>query len=233
MRKIIAVATLLLCWLALAGHAGAAQGERPFRLPFASEPGPATWMLGQPYGNTTGAYRQRRSTYVNGQGIHFGVDFTAPCGTPVVAIGDGFVLHVDGPHGSPPHNVVIQHPNGYSSLYGHLLQRSSLVVGSAIRAGEVVGLSGTDNNDCGSDAHLHLEIRDHARTRLFNPMTLIDADWEMLALLGPSPRTFQRDLAEPRRWQRLLDQPAARLHGPLLNDFAATWPTGGQGGGVR
>src|SRR5690349_8887575 len=99
-----------------------AQGtERPpFRLPFNTPPGPDTWYLGQPYGNTTGAYRQRATTYRNGQGIHFGIDLSTACGTPVVAIGDGIVLQVDGPHGSPPHNVVIEHPNGYSSLYGHL-----------------------------------------------------------------------------------------------------------------
>jgi murein DD-endopeptidase MepM/ murein hydrolase activator NlpD len=229
MRRLLFLSILALCGLVLVIRPTAAQDNRPFRLPFESDPGPATWYLGQPYGNTTGAYRQRSTTYVNGQGIHFGVDFIVPCGTPVVAIGDGIVFHVDGPHGSAPHNVVIQHPNGYSSLYGHLLQRSTLVVGSAIRAGDVVGLSGTDNNDCNVDAHLHLEIRDHSRTRLYNPMTLIDVDWNMLALLGPSPRTFQRDLADPRRWQSLLDQPPARLQGPLLNDFATTWPSTGGG----
>ena len=229
MRRLLFLGFLALCCAGLVPLPGAAQAGRPFRLPFDGEAGPATWYLGQPYGNTTGAYRQRSTLYRNGQGIHFGIDFIAPCGTPVVAIGDGFVLHVDGPHGSPPHNVVIEHPNGYSSLYGHLLERSSLVVGSAIEAGDVVGLSGTDNDDCNQDAHLHLEVRDHSRTRLFNPMNLIDADWNALSLLGPTPRTFQRDLSDPRRWQSLEDQPSARLQGPLLNDFASTWPTGGAG----
>ena len=34
--------------------------ERPFQLPFLDPPGPNTWLFGQPYGNTVGAYRQRR-----------------------------------------------------------------------------------------------------------------------------------------------------------------------------
>ncbi len=231
MRRLFLVGLLLLGTLAWLAQPLSAQVERPFRLPFAGPSGPATWYLGQPYGNTTGAYRQRSTTYVNGQGIHFGLDLIVACGTPVLAIGDGVVFHVDGPHGSPPHNVVIKHPNGYSSLYGHLLERSTLVVGASIRAGEPVGLSGTDNDDCNSDAHLHLEIRDHARTQLYNPILLIEADWDALTLLGSGPRTFQRDLANPRLWQRLDAQPTARLHGPLLNNFALTWPTQGFGGG--
>lgn len=229
MLRWLIVGVLVVGYLGLAAPTQAQ--ARPFRLPFNGESGPSTWYLGQPYGNTTGAYRQRATTYRYGQGIHFGIDITAACGTPVVAIGDGTVLHVDGPHGSPPHNVVIQHPNGYSSLYGHLLERSHLTIGAPIRAGDLVGLSGTDSDNCLGGPHLHLEIRDHSRTRLYNPMTLIEADWHALTLLGPSARAFQRDLSDPRRWQGLEAQPDARLHGPLLNEFATTWPTFGGGFG--
>ncbi len=102
----------------------APQPEAPaFRLPFADPPGPDTWLLGQPYGNTIFAYRARSATYWAGQGIHFGVDFDAACGTPVLAIGDGTVVAVDNPyHGAGPHNLIIDHPGGYGSLYGHLRQ---------------------------------------------------------------------------------------------------------------
>src|SRR5687768_1500549 len=61
-----------------------APADPPFILPFMEPPGPDTWILGQPYGNTTGAYRQRFTTYRLAQGIHFGVDLTAPCGTEIV-----------------------------------------------------------------------------------------------------------------------------------------------------
>ena len=64
----------------------------PFRLPFQDPPSPTTWLLGQAYGNTVGAYRQRASAYSAGQGLHFGVDLSARCGYPVVAIGDGVVV---------------------------------------------------------------------------------------------------------------------------------------------
>ena len=55
-------------------------------------------------------------------------------------------------------------------------------------------------------------------------MTLSEADGDNLALVGPFSRTFQRDLDEPRKWQHLDDQPEIVIGGPLVNDFASTWP---------
>ena len=82
----------------------------PFDLPFADPPGPDTWLLAQPYGNTVGAYFQRFTTYGASGGIHFGVDLAAPCGTVILAIADGVVFAVDDPFDSPPHNLMIDHP---------------------------------------------------------------------------------------------------------------------------
>ncbi|GIW33555.1 peptidoglycan DD-metalloendopeptidase family protein [Meiothermus sp.] len=198
--------------------------SRQFGLPLQGPPGPDTWLLGQLYGNTTGAYRQRSSAYRAGQGIHFGLDFSARCGTPVVAIGDGVVVEVDGPHGSPPHNLVIDHGNGLASLYGHLLERPALRVGTRVRRGQVVGKVGDSQYSCTAAPHLHLEIRDSSHQRFFNPIPYIAADWETLTLLGGFSRGFQRDLNNPRRWQFPDQQPEARRGGPLLNNYAKAWP---------
>lgn len=196
---------------------------RQFGLPFATPPGPDTWLLGQPYGNTVGAYRERRASYAAGQGIHFGLDFSARCGTPVVAIGDGRVVEVDGPHGSAPHNLVIDHGNGLASLYGHLLERPKLAVGTRVRRGQQVALSGDSQFTCVSAPHLHLELRDSSHQRFLNPVLYIAADWESLALAG-SARSFERDLDDPHRWQHLDEQPSALRGGSLLNNFARPWP---------
>ena len=94
-----------------------AEDELPFHLPFAEPPGPYTWLMAQPYGNTVGAYFQRHRTYAASGGIHFGVDLAAPCGTELVAVADGVVFAVDGPFGAPPHNLMIDHPEfGYASM---------------------------------------------------------------------------------------------------------------------
>lgn len=201
-----------------------AKPARQFGLPFASKPGVDTWLLGQLYGNTPGAYRQRGSTYQAGGGIHFGIDLSARCGTPVVAIGDGVVKEVDGPHGSPPHNLVIDHGNGLASFYGHLLERPRLKVGTRVKRGQVVAKSGDSQFSCTGAPHLHLEIRDASHQRFFNPLLYIAADWDTLALAGGLSRGFQRDLDNPRKWQQPDDQPASRRGGAILANFARPWP---------
>jgi len=201
--------------------------EKPFILPFAAPPGPDTWLLGQPYGNTTGAYRQRNRTYVRSGGIHFGVDLSAPCGTEVVAIADGAVFAVDNMNfGSPPHNLMIDHPDlEYASFYGHLLETPTLEVGQEVKQGEVVGLSGDSaSSTCRGRPHLHLEIRNLGHYHKYNPATLIKADWDNLALAGSLGIDFEYNLDNPRQWQRIDDQPEASIGGPILNDFENPWP---------
>ena len=231
MKTPISILTGMVLLLFLAGSSQAveavhAQEQPPFILPFADPPGPSTWLMGQAYGNTVGAYRQRRVFYEAGQGVHFGIDLAAPCGTPIVSIGDGVVSKVDAlEHGSAPHNLMIDHANGYASFYGHLLERPALQVGQTVKAGEVVAKTGDPDETCTSRPHLHLEIRNAgAYNRAYNPVTLIAADWDTLALFGSFSSGFARDLSAPRQWQTLYDQPEVHFWGPLLNDYENPWP---------
>ncbi len=223
----------LLTWTLLGGGpflvpplAAQPEKQKPFILPFKEPPGPGTWLMGQAYGNTVGAYFQRNTTYRAGQGLHFGVDFSARCGTEVIAIADGVVFAADNLNfGAGPHNLMIDHPQlGYASFYGHLLERPNWQRGQSVQAGTVVALSGDPAGTCYGRPHIHLEIRDLRHVRKFNPVLLIEADWDSLALIGPFSRTFERDLDHPRRWQHLDDQPETVIGGPLLNDYARPWP---------
>jgi murein DD-endopeptidase MepM/ murein hydrolase activator NlpD len=202
------------------------QDEPPFQLPFLSPPGPDTWLVFQAYGHTTRAYQQRDKMYRAGQGLHFGVDFYARCGLPVVAIGDGVVAKVDAKeHGAGPHNLVIDHPNGYASLYGHLLETPSLKVGQSVRQGDIIGKVGDPEETCLTRSHLHLEIRNAGRYgRTYNPVPLIATDWEALALHGAASLGFAKDLNQPRQNQSLYFQPEVIFWGPTLNDYTQPWP---------
>jgi murein DD-endopeptidase MepM/ murein hydrolase activator NlpD len=221
--------TALLISVAVHVHPVTAQleAEKPFIVPFKEPAGLDTWLFAQAYGNTVGAYYQRSTTYGASQGIHFGIDLSAPCGTELVAMADGVIFAVDAfAYGSRPHNLLIDHPElGYTVLYGHLLERPRMEPGQQVRAGEVVALSGDPAETCFGRPHLHLEVRDmRNRARKYNPVLLIQADWDNLSLVGPFSRTFERDLDDPRKWQYLDDQPEAFSGGPLLNDFANPWP---------
>lgn len=199
--------------------------EPPFQLPFATPPGPTTWLLAQPYGNTINAYYQRNTTYGASGGIHFGADFAAPCGTEIVAVADGIVFAVDGPFGSPPHNLMIDHPQvGYASMYGHLLEMPRLLPEQPVKQGQVIALVGDGGGNCNGYPHLHLEVRDLSHIHKYNPAIFINANWNNLTLLGSSTRSFMRDLAAPRKWQTIYDQPEAWIGGPIVNNFASTWP---------
>jgi murein DD-endopeptidase MepM/ murein hydrolase activator NlpD len=206
-------------------ESGPREGERPFILPFGGDPGPDTWLFIQPYGNTAFAYQYRNSVYFGGQGLHFGIDLAAPCGTPILAIGDGVVRSIDSWHGAGPHNLMIDHPNGYASFYGHLLVRAKLQVGQKVKAGEIVALSGDPDRTCNSRPHLHLEIRDvETQAIAYNPIELIDADWDRIALYGSTPVEFEQDLDHPRQWVDMYDQPQTRFGYGLLNEYERAWP---------
>ncbi len=215
---------LLVAGGMLAAGTASAQAPKPFGLPFAEPPGLATWYVVQPYGNTVFAFHERRNLYRSGQGLHMGLDLAAACGTPVMAIGDGVVLSVDGRGGSPPHNLMIDHGNGYVSFYGHLLQRPAVEAGQTVRRGEAVALSGDMFGTCYGAPHLHLEIRDRSLNHLVNPVSVVDADWHSILLLGAAGHAYTRDLDLPRRWQSIDDQPDIDLGQGLLNDYAHSWP---------
>lgn len=198
----------------------------PFSLPFADPPGPNTWLYEQHYGNTTSAFNFGDVWYQHGQGLHFGVDFEAPCGTPVRAIADGVVAYVDGEgFGAGPHTLVLQHPGtGYSSLYGHLRDVPAFVRGDTVQRGEAVGVSGDPDGSCGSRPHLHLEIRSEDYGTAYNPLPFFEANWHMIASIGPVNNAFQQDLDHPFRWMRLEDQPEIVFSGNLLNNYQRPWP---------
>ena len=85
---------------------------------------------------------------------HSGIDIGMPYGSPVAATGDGTVV---GSGWQPGYGwcVLVQHGQGYATLYAHL--SSTLVqLGDAVTPGAAVGLSGSSGNSTGP--HLHYEV---------------------------------------------------------------------------
>ena len=89
-------------------------------------------------------------------GQHNGIDIPAARGTPIVLQAGGTVERVDFQAGGAGNYVVINHGNGVLSKYFHMAERSTLVPGSQVSAGDVVGGVGSTGRSTGN--HLHYEI---------------------------------------------------------------------------
>jgi hypothetical protein len=86
--------------------------------------------------------------------FHYGMDFTAPTGTDVVATGNGIVKEVDRNAGYG-NIIVIDHGYGYETLYGHL-SRTNVKVGQTINRGDLIGFVGSTG--ASTAPHLHYEV---------------------------------------------------------------------------
>jgi murein DD-endopeptidase MepM/ murein hydrolase activator NlpD len=86
---------------------------------------------------------------------HAGIDFAAPLGTPVRAVGDGAVITA-GWAGGFGKLVEIRHRDGLVTRYGHLRAFApTLRAGQVVTQGEVIGFVGSTGLSTGP--HLHFE----------------------------------------------------------------------------
>ncbi|MER5181104.1 LysM peptidoglycan-binding domain-containing M23 family metallopeptidase [Streptomyces sp. NPDC002896] len=105
-------------------------------------------------GATVGTpYHQSGSMWSSG--YHTGVDFVAPTGTSLKAVGAGTVVSA-GWGGAYGNQVVIKLSDGMYAQYAHL-SALSVSAGQTVTAGQQIGLSGATGNVTGP--HLHFEIR--------------------------------------------------------------------------
>ncbi len=86
---------------------------------------------------------------------HNGTDFGAPYGTPVGAA-DGGTVTFAGNAGGGGKTVVVDHHNGFATLYMHL-QDIGVTVGQPLAQGERLGTVGSTGSSTGP--HLHFELR--------------------------------------------------------------------------
>ena len=101
-------------------------------------------------------YRFGRDTLPSGGIIRWnGVGIAAATGMPVRAVEAGKVRLV-GQFGTYGLTIVLEHGNGYYSVYSHL-QSAAVKLGAIITKGETIGAVGGENSDYGP--HLHFEIR--------------------------------------------------------------------------
>ena len=100
-------------------------------------------------------YGMRTDPFTKIRKMHWGMDFTAPRGTPVYASGDGVVERADNGAAGYGNHIRIDHGYGYVSLYGHLY-KYNVRKNQKVKRGDIIGFVGSTGR---SEApHLHYEI---------------------------------------------------------------------------
>jgi murein DD-endopeptidase MepM/ murein hydrolase activator NlpD len=109
---------------------------------------PVVGRINSPFGWRGDPFSGRRD-------FHTGVDIKGPTGRGIAAAASGRVVYAGWMSGYGK-TVVIEHPGGYTTLYGHC---SSLLCreGSRVSRGDLIARVGSTGRSTGS--HLHFEVR--------------------------------------------------------------------------
>ncbi len=90
--------------------------------------------------------------------FHRGIDFAVRQGTPIYASGDGVISAAIVSNKGYGVHIKIRHPNGYETLYGHMVSHArGMYKGLKVTQGQVIGYVGSTGNSTGP--HLHYETR--------------------------------------------------------------------------
>lgn len=127
---------------------------------------------------------------------HLGIDYGAPFGAAVQAIGEGRVLFA-GRKGGAGNIVHIRHSNGYETMYLHL-SRILVRPGQRVSQGEVIGRVGSTG--LSTAPHLDFRITQNGAYRNFTALRLPPAD--------PVPPRLREEFAAARNHALALLPPA-------------------------
>ena len=86
--------------------------------------------------------------------MHYGIDFTAPRGTPIQATGAGKVVRAGRASGYG-NQVVIDHGYGYQTSYAHM-KKITVKVGQEVKRGQQIGFVGSTGTS--TAPHCHYEV---------------------------------------------------------------------------
>jgi len=132
---------------------------------------------------------------------HHGIDYAAPPGTPIEAVGDGVVKFV-GKKGEFGNYVEIAHANNYTTCYGHM-KGFNVRTGEKVRQGKVIGYVGMTGLATGP--HLDFRIREGSKYLDFLGMRNRNAS------VGEVPKDKLDEFKEERdKYIKILDEKPAQ-----------------------
>ncbi|MBF25337.1 MAG: peptidase M23 [Flavobacteriales bacterium] len=105
--------------------------------------------------------------------FHYGMDFSAPIGTPVYATGDGTIEKIKRSRSKKDYGnyILINHGYDYQSFYAHL-DKVLVSKGKKVKRGDLIGHVG--NTGKSTAPHLHYEVR--FKKEKINPINFYHSD---------------------------------------------------------
>ena len=148
------------------------------------------------YNRISSGFSYARKHPVTGQvRAHTAVDYDAPTGTPVHAIGDGTVLRIGWDPGGGGNRIRLKHAQGYETSYMHLSKYApGLKVGTHVSQGQLIGYVGATGTATGP----HLDFRVFQNGKAIDPLSLNSPASEPLdeRYLAEFNALYERLLAE-------------------------------------
>lgn len=147
-----------------------------------------------PMGRLTSKFTMRRKHPILGVvRPHLGVDLAAPVGTPIMAAAEGKVAFI-GTKGGFGRQIILTHPNGYKTHYGHLSRfLKGLKKGSFVKQKQTIGFVGSSGMSTGP----HLDYRLEKNGQFMNPFSVkfkprLSLDGEELAVFNNKIKNLAR-----------------------------------------
>jgi len=151
------------------------------------------------YANITSRFGNRRHPVLGYNRAHEGIDYGAPPGTPVLAVGDGQVK-LAGWNGGCGKTVILRHRNGYETVYCHL-SGFAVSAGKPVSQKQVIGFVGETGLATGP--HLHYAVKRGGS--FMNPLQL----------------KVPRDAPIPEKWLPDFREKISPLRARLVGELAA------------
>ncbi|GAM13275.1 M23 family metallopeptidase [Mesobacillus selenatarsenatis] len=116
---------------------------------------------------TNGGYVSSRQGY-RWSRMHKGIDIARPSNYTIKAADNGKVIYAGNKGDGYGNKIIIDHQNGYRTMYAHLAS-ISVSVGQSVSRGSSIGIMGRTGNSTG--IHLHFEV--YLNGALVNPSTVL------------------------------------------------------------
>ncbi|WP_455480512.1 M23 family metallopeptidase [Bartonella sp. B12(2025)] len=151
-----------------------------------------------PNGTFSSPFGPRKHPILGYVRMHTGVDWAAPKGSPIIAVGDGIVTKV-GVTGGYGKHTEIRHSNGYVSTYSHQSRYApNIKPGTKVHQGQIIGYVGTTGMATGPNCHFEIIVNGIK----VDPMRIRIPDSKALA-----NQELQAFLREKRNIDSLLNSP--------------------------